>query len=216
MNAYNNLDENDVLRKKATYSNANKLFETSSIKKLQEAKRLYDSLGDWEDSVEKSYKCLEKIKSIEKNKKIIAGISIVLIIAFFAIATYSNSTTNTSNYDVVNNEYQNDNYDSSSSKSSSSNTTTSHTCIVDGCYKTATHYLNGTSGDEWYCDEHYEWMEDFAEEIMSYSDDTPSYSSGSHSCAICNKSASYEDPYDKGTWYCYEHYNDAIDWYLNN
>ena len=43
MNEYNNLDENDVLRKKATYNNANKLFETSSIKKLQEAKRLYDS-----------------------------------------------------------------------------------------------------------------------------------------------------------------------------
>lgn len=83
-------------------------------------------------------------------------------------------------------------------------------CIVEGCDNIATHKLNGTSGIEWYCNSHYEEMQDFANELIDAAD-----SSNKHMCAICQKSAEYEDPYDNGTWYCYSHYQDAIKWYTN-
>lgn len=47
-----------------------------------------------------------------------------------------------------------------------------------------------------------------------YSSSSSSSYSVSHSCAICGKNASYEDPYDSGTWYCYDDYLDALAWYL--
>lgn len=209
-------NENEILRKKAILNKANILFDSNSVKKVQEAKRLYDSLGDYEYSANQSVKCIEKIESIEKKKRKLKWISIVIVVAFIAIVVYCN---NFNNYSNTNNttDVKSYNYEQSDNESTSSTTkTTGHTCIVDGCYKTATHYLAGTSGDEWYCDEHYEWMEDFANEIMDYSNGSSNYSSGSHKCAICSKSADYEDPYDKGTWYCYEHYCDAIEWYLDN
>ncbi len=167
-------------------------------------------------------KILGNEKSNRKFKKKLALISTMLIIASIALCACSDYSATTSNTTVTSSTNTNvgSNTVSSNKTTSSSSKTTGHTCIVDGCYKTATHYLDGTSGDEWYCDEHYEWMAGFANEIIEHSNKNSSESSrhsySSHSCAICNKSASYEDPYDSGTWYCYEHYCGAIEWYSNH
>lgn len=116
-------------------------------------------------------KILGNEKSNRKFKKKLALISTMLIIASIALCACSDYSATTSNTTVTSSTNTNvgSNTVSSNKTTSSSSKNTEHTCIVVGCYKTAIHYLDGTSGDEWYCDEHYEWMAGFANEIIEHS-----------------------------------------------
>lgn len=44
----------------------------------------------------------------------------------------------------------------------------SHYCDASGCTKKGTYSINGTSGKEYYCYEHYKQMEQWAEMLMGY------------------------------------------------
>ena len=56
---------------------------------------------------------------------------------------------------------------------------------------------------------------DYSSSSSTYSYDysSDSYSSSSHSCGVCDGPASYEDPFNPGTWYCRKHYKNAIKYY---
>ena len=210
--------DEEELRNNAKYNKAEKLLQSGRKSKIGEARRIYDSLGDWRDSPEKIKECDEALKKADKKITItlVGVVAVLLLVGIGSYAAYYNKTEEVSNkyYDTSSSDYSSTDSSGSSSSSTSSSSTSSHICIVDGCYKTATHVLNGTSGIEYYCDEHYEWMEDFAQEITDTANEY--YSSESHDCAICGDDANYEDPHDAGIWYCYEHYLDALEWYMDN
>ncbi len=100
---------------------------------------------------------------------IIVGILIViLIVIVFCIFTVDDKevSKNTSNYNssYTKNE-TNTGYDSNSKTNTK---TTTHYCDASGCTKKGTYSINGTSGKEYYCYEHYKQMEQWAEMLMGY------------------------------------------------
>lgn len=100
---------------------------------------------------------------------IIVGILIViLIVIVFCIFIVEDKevSKNTLNYNssYTKNE-TNTGYDSNSKINTK---TTTHYCDASGCTKKGTYSINGTSGKEYYCYEHYKQMEQWAEMLMGY------------------------------------------------
>lgn len=99
-------------------------------------------------------------------KPIIILISI-LIIFIVIIAIYVSNKDNskgtiktTSSYISTNTETKPNSYNST--------TTTTHYCDASGCNKKGIYSIDGVSGKEYYCYEHYKQMEALADMIMGY------------------------------------------------
>lgn len=97
----------------------------------------------------------EKDGKITK-KKLSVFISIIVVIVFIHIIVnnYNSNTLNSSSR--------------STNKITTTNTTITNYCAASGCSKKGTYSIDGTSGKEYYCYEHYKQMEAWAEMFMGY------------------------------------------------
>lgn len=100
-----------------------------------------------------------------KSKAIfISIIVIIVIIAIIVIFNFNNSekdvvTTTPKSYTSSSSPTKTDDY---------TTTTTTHYCDASGCNKKGTYSIDGVSGKEYYCYEHYKQMEAWADMIMGY------------------------------------------------
>ncbi len=102
-------------------------------------------------------------------KPIIVLISIlIIVIIIIAICISNNNDTNISNYNS-NNNYSDTKTNTSSNTSTSTTTNTiTHYCDATGCTNEGIYSIDGVSGKEYYCYEHYQQMEAWAEMFMGY------------------------------------------------
>lgn len=102
-----------------------------------------------------------------KSKAIsISIIVIIVIIAIIVIFNFNNSekdvvTTTPKSYTSSSSPTKTDDY-------TTTTTTTTHYCDASGCNKKGTYSIDGVSGKEYYCYEHYKQMEAWADMIMGY------------------------------------------------
>lgn len=102
------------------------------------------------------------------NSKITIVLCSVFVLGIFmiGICIFNKQEEDNSNYSST--------YNSNYTKIETNNTTENktenitHYCDASGCTKKGTYYLDGTSGDEYYCYEHYKQMEQWAEMLMGY------------------------------------------------
>lgn len=100
-------------------------------------------------------------------KKIIAFISIFIIGIAILIAWNSNNDNSiTSNYNSSYTDNKINNYTSTNSNNTIE--VKKHYCDASGCTKNGTYSIDGVSGKEYYCYEHYKQMEAWAEMFMGY------------------------------------------------
>ncbi len=110
-------------------------------------------------------KRMNKTTNGMKSKAIfISIIVIIVIIAIIVIFNFNNSekdvvTTTPKSYTSSSSPTKTDDY---------TTTTTTHYCDASGCNKKGTYSIDGVSGKEYYCYEHYKQMEAWADMIMGY------------------------------------------------
>lgn len=100
-------------------------------------------------------------KEQSKNYKWIFGLALTIIVAAIVVINLNDS----SNYNTKSNYTSN--YSSDSIKNTN-NSSTSCYCDASSCIKKGIYSIDGVSGKEYYCYEHYKQMERWAEMIMGY------------------------------------------------
>lgn len=108
----------------------------------------------------------KRASNTTKGMKPIIILISILIIFIVIIAIYVSNKDNskgtiktTSSYTSTNTETKTNSYN---------NSTTTHYCDASGCNKKGIYSIDGVSGKEYYCYEHYKQMEALADMIMGY------------------------------------------------
>lgn len=119
-----------------------------------------------------------KGKKTEENKKdlkiVFAFLIILVVIVIMVICFLNNQEKTTSkNTSIYTKNQTTTNTDTNINTTNNNNIrndtrSTSHYCDASGCTKKGTYSIDGTSGKEYYCYEHYKQMEQWVEMIMGY------------------------------------------------